>query len=228
MAWRPPRGSYHASRRVLASVQAAGARLAHGSPAARTARTLETLYKAAASRCEKLGAHRWPAQLIHGDWHAGNMVFDEQGRVSAVVDYDAVRLAPRAIDVAQGLAQFSIRAPGRTPGPSLGRDASAGTRPEEAWAAELDGSRLRWFWEGYDRASPARAGGAGRLSRSERRALPWLMIESLIAEAVEPVARTGRFLRVSGPAFLRMIHDKAVWIADHAESDLKRVFKTRV
>ncbi|MEO0482921.1 MAG: phosphotransferase [Planctomycetota bacterium] len=215
MEWRPPLGGYHASRRVLASLQAARTQDKAGAIAA----ALEQLYNLAATRCEKLGARRWPAQLIHGDWHAGNMLFAEDGRVSAVVDYDAVRLAPRVLDVAQGLAQFSIRAPGR--------DVTAAARPEEAWAADLDAGRLRWFWAGYDRAAPTRAGGPGRLSKSERRALPWLMIESLISEAVEPVARTGRFLRVSGPAFLRMIHDKAVWIADRADSDLRRVFKGR-
>jgi hypothetical protein len=56
------------------------------------------------------------------------------------------------------------------------------------------------------------------LSQAELRAIPWLMIEALIAEAVFPIAATGNFGRMEGVAFLQMVQRKIVWIqraADH-------------
>ncbi|MEL7472047.1 MAG: phosphotransferase [Planctomycetota bacterium] len=224
MPWAPPSGGYHASRRVASTLKAAAQRL--GGDGAPIVLALDRLYRHAADRVEKRGARRWPRQLIHGDWHAGNMLFHENGTVAAVLDYDNVRLAPRVLDVAQGLAQFSINAPMPSGTRTVAKN-TAPSDPRELWPARLDLDRLAWFVSGYAAGASRREGGPGPLTSQERRAAPWLMIESLIAEAVEPVARTGQFLKASGPAFLRMIHDKAVWIAEHADSDIRRALKTR-
>jgi hypothetical protein len=50
------------------------------------------------------------------------------------------------------------------------------------------------------------------LSQAEIRAIPPLMVEALIAEAVFPIATTGSFGKVEGIAFLQMVHRKIVWI----------------
>jgi hypothetical protein len=54
------------------------------------------------------------------------------------------------------------------------------------------------------------------LSQAEIRAIPALMIEALIAEAVFPIAATGNFGRMEGLAFLEMVNRKVRWIARHA------------
>lgn len=46
-------------------------------------------------------------------------------------------------------------------------------------------------------------------------ALPDLMIETMIAEAVLPIAATGSFGHMSGLDFLQMILRKAYWLNEH-------------
>jgi hypothetical protein len=55
------------------------------------------------------------------------------------------------------------------------------------------------------------------LSQAEIRALPWLMIEALIAEAVFPIAATGNFGRMRGLQFLQMVQRKVAWLKRCAE-----------
>ncbi|MFT5422989.1 MAG: Ser/Thr protein kinase RdoA (MazF antagonist) [Phycisphaerales bacterium] len=52
--------------------------------------------------------------LIHGDIHPGNFLFSES-LVAAFFDFDGVQLGPRAHDIAQGLAQFSLTRTGPAP-----------------------------------------------------------------------------------------------------------------
>ena len=55
------------------------------------------------------------------------------------------------------------------------------------------------------------------LSQAEMRAIPWLMIEALIAEAVFPIAATGSFGRMEGLAFLQMVQRKVDWMQRSAD-----------
>jgi homoserine kinase type II len=55
------------------------------------------------------------------------------------------------------------------------------------------------------------------LSKAELRAIPWLMIEALIAESAIPIAATGSFARMEGFSFLLMIERKVRWLQAHAE-----------
>src|SRR5205823_13771374 len=64
-------------------------------------------YDKAAQMVESLGLGRWPRQIVHADWHPGNMLYRDN-HVVAVIDYDSARLLPRIIDIANGALQFSI------------------------------------------------------------------------------------------------------------------------
>ena len=77
------------------------------------------------------------------------------------------------------------------------------------WPDYADESRFKRFLRGYDEVM--------LLSQGEARALPWLMIEALIAEAVFPIAATGTFVRIDGVAFLQMVQKKIYWMQRHAD-----------
>lgn len=191
---QPPTRGYHANPSVRSSIETLRGRLEGDD--ARAASRLDELYSAAGQRAEALGYAGWPRQVVHGDWHPGNVVF-QGGDVSAALDYDAAHIDARGADVASGALQFSlIRG-----GPDL-----------ESWPAIPEENRLRWFLHGYDGVEGC------RLSDAELEAAPWLMIESLIAEATGPVAETGSFGRHAGGPFIRMIERKASWLAQHPET----------
>jgi Ser/Thr protein kinase RdoA (MazF antagonist) len=153
---------------------------------------LSAAYAAAAIHAEEQGFARWPAQIVHGDWHPGNVIFTPTGGIAAALDFDTARLEPRAVDIANGAMQFSIT--------------RRGDNPLE-WPENLDEQRLIEFIHGYDSYSPA-----GVISKAEIAALPWLMIEAMIVEAIVPIAATGRFGPVGGVDFLRMVDRKVAWL----------------
>ncbi len=192
--WQPPTGSYHQAPSIEQGL--------HAIPAALTGADKELgplleylaqTYKYAADRVEELDLKNWPRQFVHADWHPGNMLFRDN-RVVAVIDYDAARLLPRVIDVANGALQFSI----------IGGDDDVAKWPEY-----LDESRFKRFLRGYDEVM--------LLSEAEIKAIPWLMAEALIAEAVLPIAMTGTFGRMNGLAFLQMVQRKVYWLTHSAD-----------
>ena len=67
---------------------------------------LADAYRDAAARVERLGISTWPSQIVHADWHPGNLLFRDD-RVVAVIDYDSSRVLPRIVDAANGALQFS-------------------------------------------------------------------------------------------------------------------------
>jgi Ser/Thr protein kinase RdoA (MazF antagonist) len=149
---------------------------------------LMTLYNASSVRVNELGFDSWPQQIVHGDWHPGNMLFSRQHLI-AVLDFDSIKLAPRVTDLANGMLQFSIV--GGSPNPA-------------DWPDHLDLQRLFQFLSGYREVL--------KIKRNQVDCLPDLMIETLIAEAILPVAATGSFGTLSGLDFLTMIRRKADWI----------------
>lgn len=200
--YEPPTGSYHASKAVTGSLQQIPVTLAKVDPRSATeqATRIEQVtafllhsYREAAARANEIGLIDWPMQIIHSDWHPGNMLF-RKTRVVAVIDYDAARLQQRVIDAANGALQFSIL--------GGGDDAAQ-------WPDYLDESRYKRFLRGYDSVNV--------LSKSELRTVPWLMIEALIAESVIPIAQTGSFARMEGFGFLLMVERKVRWLQEHAE-----------
>jgi Ser/Thr protein kinase RdoA (MazF antagonist) len=189
--WKPLRGSFHDSSGVrghlktIASQRGAG----RANPGLwQTAEELMILYNSCSVRVNELGFDSWPEQIVHADWHPGNMLFASH-KVTAVLDFDSTRVAPPVTDLANGMLQFSIVA----------------GRPNPAeWPEYLDERKLANFVSGYCEIIPP--------DDDMVNALPDLMIEAMIAEPVLPIAATGFFGYMSGGDFLRMIHRKCNWI----------------
>ena len=191
--WQPSGGSYHAAPAVEQGLRTIPTTLASSDNELRA--LLDYLlesYRQAADATEHEGLAGWPSQIVHADWHPGNMLFRDN-HVVAVIDYDSARLLPRIIDAANGALQFSL----------IGGDDDVGRWPEH-----LDESRFKRFLRGYDQVM--------LLSEAEIRTIPWLMIEALIAEAVFPIAATGAFGRMEGQAFLKMVQKKIGWMQQNA------------
>jgi len=203
--YEPPGGSYHGAKQVSAALERipdaigqAGRNLEEPrhKHVRQVARCLRDWYGQAFEAVNQLGFEDWPRQIIHSDWHPGNMLF-RGPRVVAVIDYDSARLQPRIMDIANGALQFSLLGGGDEPG---------------EWPEGIDLERFRAFLHGYDTVPEC------VISRAELRAAPHLMIEALIAEAAIPLGATGRFNQYEGGAFLGMIQRKVRWILDHAQA----------
>jgi homoserine kinase type II len=194
--YQPPTGSYHLAPSVEAGMRQIPTTLA-GATGDGDLNSLLTFlmesYQYSADMVESAGIEGWPKQIVHADWHPGNMLFRDN-HVVAVIDYDAARLLPRIVDIANGALQFSI----------IGGDEDV-TR----WPDYIDETRFKRFLRGYDEVM--------LLSQAEVRTIPWLMAEALIAEAVFPIAATGNFGRMEGMKFLQMVQRKIYWLTHNAQ-----------
>jgi Ser/Thr protein kinase RdoA (MazF antagonist) len=190
-------GSYHMTPSVEAGLRAIPELLSRtGALSREIEQMLDFLlrsYRHAAEAVEGLGFDSWPRQIVHADWHPGNMLYRDN-HVVAVIDYDSARLLPRITDIANGVLQFSI----------IGGDENI-----SKWPEYLDESRFKRFIRGYDEVM--------LLSQAELASMPWLMIEALIAEAVFPIAATGTFGKMEGLGFLTMVQRKIVWMQRTAQ-----------
>lgn len=148
-------------------------------------------YNDASVQVNQLGFETWPVGINHGDWHPGNLIF-KGAEVVAVLDFDALQITPTVADVANGLLQFSL---------------VAGDPKPAFWPAACDHRRLLHFWNGYCQVLP--------LTDEQIAAIPDLMVETLIAEAVLPIAATGIFDQPHGLDFLQMIQRKVGWLVSH-------------
>ncbi len=194
-------GGYHNSASVRGGLNAVPTRIAsHDSVVGREAELLGIVqelferYDEAASLVERLGYQRWSAGIVHGDWHPGNLLFSGQ-RVRAVLDFDAVRVAPVVLDVANGMLQFSIL---------------RGADEPESWPEYFDLTRMRRFYLGYR--------SRRMLTLAQRQALVPLMLESLIAESVLPIAATGSFGDIPGFGVLQTVRRKVRWLLRNARA----------
>jgi Ser/Thr protein kinase RdoA (MazF antagonist) len=194
--WEPLKASFHDSSVVRGHLKtvAADTSLPGNHKLAAIGEHLMELYNEASVRVNQGGFDGWKQQVVHGDWHPGNMLFDK-GQITAIVDFDSVKIAPPVTDLANGCLQFSI----------------VGYHPNPAdWPAYLDQERLMQVLRGYC-----------EVRRSEQcmlDSLADLMIETMIAEAVLPVAATGFFHHLSGSDFLAMIQRKADWINENRQA----------
>lgn len=192
--WQAAPGSYHAAPSVEQGLKMIPSAVsAQAGSVNALLRFLLDSYRHGAQMAENQGLDKWPKQIVHADWHPGNMLFRDN-RVVAVIDYDSSRLLPRVIDIANGALQFSI----------IGGDEDV-----SKWPEYLDETRYRRFLRGYDEVM--------LLSEAEIRAIPWLMVEALIAESVFPIAATGTFGRMEGLAFLEMVQRKIYWMQRSAD-----------
>jgi len=187
----PLKGSFHDSRAVRGHLKKIGSEKNNGqadSSLRKTTTSLTTMYNNSSVSINQLGFDDWPDQIVHGDWHPGNMLFSG-GKIVAVLDFDSLKVSSTLTDLANGALQFSIVA----------------GRPNPAdWPDYLDQSRLVHFIYGYCEVK--------KLQDGQLKTLPDLMIETLIAEAVLPIATTGFFVNLSGADFLKMIQRKCSWI----------------
>ena len=189
--WKPLRSIFHDSSNVRRHMKTIGSNKNTTEPDRQlqgTVDALMSLYNNSSVRVDALGFDSWPQQAVHGDWHPGNMLFTN-GKLAAVFDFDSVKIAPPVTDLANGMLQFSI----------------VGNRPNPAdWPGYLDQAKLVQFLNGYRKVI--------ELDKNKLGSLLDLMIETIIAEAVLPVAATGFFGNLSGTDFLKMIQRKAEWL----------------
>ncbi len=194
--WSPARQTYHDAGSVRGNLRTIRSERGPGTgrqgPAdpqlRKTAEELLIHYNRSSTAVNALGFDTWPAQIVHADWHPGNLLFADHQAI-CVLDFDSVKVAPPITDLANGVLQFSI----------------VGVRPNPAdWPAYLDQAKMAYFLEGYREVeTPAPV---------MLEAMCDLMIEIMIAEAVLPIAATGYFGHHSGLEFLQMIHRKCDWI----------------
>lgn len=196
--YQPPHGHYHNSpivrhylREIPDRLRAAPSVRGKEQELADACDTLMNAYDEAGRRAEELGLLQWETQIVHSDWHPGNMLF-QHGHVVAVIDYDAARVQPRVMDVANGTLQFSLE---------------TGSRDPETWHDYTDEPRAKRFLRGYDEMN--------LLTVAELRCVPLLMQEALIAEVVMPIRNTGAFARIDGFRFLKMIARKINWLREY-------------
>ena len=196
--YAPPTNSYHDNEAVAKAIASTVTSIPLDQrPCSDTiageVKSLEDVYRTCAKQANELGLPNWPAQIAHGDWHPGNMLFLSD-KVIAVIDYDAARCHQRVIDIANGALQFSI----------LG-----GNKNPDEWPDYVDETRFKRFLRGYDIANV--------ISTAEINAIPYLMCEAMIAEGVMPIAATGSFGQLEGFPFLQMVNRKIHWILDHTK-----------
>ncbi|MBN1942795.1 MAG: phosphotransferase [Phycisphaerae bacterium] len=193
--FEPVTASYHNAKAIHQAIQktasALQSRIETHPPLRETIQFLQNSYYHCAESVNNLGLRDWPMQIVHGDWHPGNMLFQDH-LVVAVIDYDTARLQQRVIDLANGALQFSI--------------VGGGANPAD-WPEHLDLERFGRFLAGYDAVNV--------ITTDELRAIPFLMCEAMIAEAAIPIAQTGMFGRFDGGDFLTMIQKKVRWIFSH-------------
>ena len=208
--FKPLQASFHDSSAVRTHLRTIGSgRAAKPSDELKTAaEALTILYNESSIRVNQLGFDSWPGGIIHGDWHPGNMLFSNQ-KVAVVLDFDSIRVAPAVIDLANGMLQFSI----------------VGGRPNPAdWPDYFDRDKLLQFLDGYKEKA---TGEQALLDEYKLKALLDLMIETMIAEAVLPIAATGFFGHLHGTDFLLMIRRKAEWLNKNRDQLTELIYPMR-
>jgi Ser/Thr protein kinase RdoA (MazF antagonist) len=188
--WEPLKASFHDSstvrghlKTVVSDISASSERKIH-----RCGDELMSVYNASSVRVNQEGFDSWPQQVVHGDWHPGNMLFDK-GKLVVLLDFDSVKIAQPITDLANAMLQFSIV--GYQPNPN-------------DWPDYLDQAKLVQLLGGYREVI--------NLDKHKVDSLLDLMIETMIAEAVLPIAATGFFGYFKGTDFLKMILRKCRWI----------------
>ncbi|MDP7008476.1 MAG: phosphotransferase [Phycisphaerales bacterium] len=152
---------------------------------------IQEKYKESATKVEQLEWNLLEPQLVHGDWHPGNMLYADS-EIIAVIDFDSLRMQPRITDVANGALQFSMR--------------MGSAENVENWREGFRGHTIQSFVQAYDQFSHI------PLFASERAMVPDLMVEALVVEGVLPIWKTGMFGGVQGSTFLRLIEEKLKWL----------------
>lgn len=222
-----PRRTFHNHPQVPERLMAISSTLSD--PSVRgVCRALADAYLHASEQAQRLSDPDMPEQIVHGDWHPGNMLFAREadqgnaiatmqgGRhVAAVFDFDSARMGVPLHDLANGAMQFSVLR-------HMGVSQSGEGIPPSSWRIALDPDLFAAFCAGYRFASvrvydkPGEGPGAV-ISTDSLRAMPWLMIEALIVEAGVPIAQTGKFGKLDARPVLGVVHRAVEAMAAGAE-----------
>lgn len=187
--------------RFAGQLDGSGEPVGQGGSAAALLDQMRGLWRRAVGALDHAGVTAWPRDLLHADWHPGNLVFAGRS-IRAVLDFDSCRRGPRLIDVAAGSLNFSILS---------GDGAGSGGLDPARWPAAPDEGRARAFLAGYQR-------GLTPLSEAERGVLAAAMAAAMILESLPPVASTGAFAGIPGLPFLDMVRRKSAWLLENAEA----------
>lgn len=189
-----PTGSYHQSPVVPRAIERARETFARKLPLEAALAgdahlsALVTDLRTAANLADDLGASQGPSRVCHGDWHPGNMLYNQDRRIIGVVDYDSIRLQNPLLDLATGALQFSAIG---------GADASQ-------WPDGLDVARFQSFMRGYLRET--------KIDPAQTAAVPWLMAEAMAVEVLLPIASRGAFAGIRGDLMLEVVRRKMAWL----------------
>jgi Ser/Thr protein kinase RdoA (MazF antagonist) len=209
MAWHGhvQAGSFHASLVVMEALRRVPQAVCRADPTAEVG-TVGTIvaalgdhYQRASSMVEDRGIGTMDSQVVHGDFHPGNLLFDRL-RLAAVIDFDAARLEPAVMDFANGLLQFAARS-----GPGAAID---------QWPCAFHEARFMAFAQGYVRFGD-------RAVRRAAELVPPLMMEACIAETAISIAKDGRFGTLRALPVLTLVRRRCDWIASEAVSLQRRL-----
>lgn len=188
--------SYHANLTVLEALRLAPASILRVEPEAdagalrKACESLGQAYREASAAVDEVGYASLDSQVVHGDFHPGNLLFRGDA-VAGVVDFDAARIEPAVVDFANAIMQFSA---------VRGR-----ARKVARWPAALDEERFDAFARAYA------AHGDPALREQVDMVAP-LMIEACVAEASLPIARKGRFGQVHAAEMLQLVERRTAWL----------------
>ena len=168
---------------------------------------LEALVGLAKKKSEERGVMDHPKQILHGDWHPKNLRMHSDGRVSGILDFDAVRVDAVAHELANAVLQVSLRRP-KDLAPSQwpsGLHFRAGQQLTSAWRSRIGKAPPEGTWS----------------------MLPWLMIETVAVETVLPVAVWGEIPGIDVQEWIQAGAETAEWIRERSRSLAEAWMPTR-
>ena len=168
---------------------------------------LEKLSELARIKSEERGVIDHPKQILHGDWHPKNLRMTANGRVSGILDFDAVRVDSVAHELANAVLQVSLRRP-KNLAPSQwpsGLHFQAGQRLTSAWRSRIGKPPPDGTWS----------------------MVPWLMIKTIAMETVLPIAVWGEIPGIDTQEWIHVGAKTAEWIRERSRSLAEALIPTR-
>lgn len=136
--------------------------------------------------------------IIHGDYHAGNMLFGADGRICGIFDLDAASKQIRIRDLVDGVLFFARE----NPADRAGEDIISLTRP-----FVFDLSAMRFFIETYNKLYP--------LSSEEKMAIPLMLRQRWLGIKLDPI-RYGKVDTEGAVMLLKEADRPFRWLDEHA------------
>lgn len=179
--------------------------------------------------CIKVGEQQpsaWEQQLVHGDWHRGNVLFEAGSpKVAAILDFDEVGSAPALVELVCGAVQFAAQIPethlALPPQGQLQGLLHGEGQTQSNWPSQTDPRRIEAFIQGY--RSVRRTGKlwtrAWQPEKRQARAGAWIMAQSLLAQGAGMISRG----ETPGPprqpldGFVEMVLRKARWLVEQED-----------